>query len=108
MARVGVEGTGTFWAGLARFVRAYGLAVVEVARFEDKAAGMKYFVKALEIRPDIELTEALATKSVKAAFDEAGKGGTSGDGSAAAAVAEKGAEKPDKETKGKELEEMEG
>ena len=30
--RVGVEGTGTFGAGLTRFVRAYGLAVVEVAR----------------------------------------------------------------------------
>jgi transposase len=30
--QVGVEGTGTFGAGLARFVRAYGLAVVEVAR----------------------------------------------------------------------------
>ena len=30
--RFGVEGTGTFGAGLARFVRAYGLAVVEVAR----------------------------------------------------------------------------
>jgi transposase len=30
--RVGVQGTGTFGAGLARFVRAYGLAVVEVAR----------------------------------------------------------------------------
>ena len=29
---VGVEGTGTYGAGLARFVRAYGLAVVEVAR----------------------------------------------------------------------------
>jgi transposase len=32
VARVGVEGTGTFGAGLARFVRAYGLPVVEVAR----------------------------------------------------------------------------
>jgi transposase len=32
VARVGVEGTGTFGAGLARFVRAYGLLVVEVAR----------------------------------------------------------------------------
>jgi len=32
VARVGVEGTGTFGAGLARFVRAYGLQVVEVAR----------------------------------------------------------------------------
>ena len=30
--RVGVEGTGTFGAGLTRFVPAYGLAVVEVAR----------------------------------------------------------------------------
>jgi transposase len=29
---VGVEGTGTYGAGLARFVRAYGLQVVEVAR----------------------------------------------------------------------------
>ena len=32
MERVGVEGTGTFGAGLTRFVPAYGLAVVEVAR----------------------------------------------------------------------------
>jgi transposase len=32
VARVGVEGTGTFGAGLARFARAYGLQVVEVAR----------------------------------------------------------------------------
>jgi transposase len=30
--RVGVEGTGTDGAGLTRFVRAYGLEVVEVAR----------------------------------------------------------------------------
>ena len=30
--RVGVEGTGTYGAGLARFVRAYGLQVVEVDR----------------------------------------------------------------------------
>jgi transposase len=30
--RVGVEGTGTYGAGLARFVRAYGLQVVEVNR----------------------------------------------------------------------------
>jgi transposase len=30
--RVGIEGTGTYGAGLARFVRAYGLPVVEVAR----------------------------------------------------------------------------
>ena len=32
MERVGVEGTGTLGAGLTRLVRAYGLAVVEVAR----------------------------------------------------------------------------
>jgi transposase len=32
VARVGVEGTGTFGAGLARFARAHGLQVVEVAR----------------------------------------------------------------------------
>jgi transposase len=30
--RVGVEGTGTYGAGLTRFVRAYGLQVVEVNR----------------------------------------------------------------------------
>jgi transposase len=30
--RVGIEGTGTYGAGLARFVRAYGLEVVEVDR----------------------------------------------------------------------------
>jgi transposase len=30
--RIGVEGTGTYGAGLARFVRAYGLEVVEVNR----------------------------------------------------------------------------
>ena len=32
VARVGVEGTGTYGAGLARFVRAYGLEAVEVNR----------------------------------------------------------------------------
>ena len=32
VARIGVEGTGTYGAGLARFVRAYGLEVVEVDR----------------------------------------------------------------------------
>ncbi len=32
VARVGVEGTGTFGAGLARFARAYGLQVLEVDR----------------------------------------------------------------------------
>jgi transposase len=32
VARIGVEGTGTFGAGLARFARAYGLQVIEVDR----------------------------------------------------------------------------
>ena len=32
MERIGVEGTGTYGAGLARFARAYGLQVVEVNR----------------------------------------------------------------------------
>jgi transposase len=32
VARIGVEGTGTYGAGLARFARAYGLQVVEVNR----------------------------------------------------------------------------
>jgi transposase len=30
--RIGVEGTGTYGAGLARFARAYGLQVLEVDR----------------------------------------------------------------------------
>jgi transposase len=32
VAKIGIEGTGTYGAGLARFVRAYGLEVVEVDR----------------------------------------------------------------------------
>jgi transposase len=32
VARIGIEGTGTFGAGLARFARAYGLQVLEVDR----------------------------------------------------------------------------
>ena len=32
VARIGVEGTGTYGAGLARFARAYGLQVLEVDR----------------------------------------------------------------------------
>ena len=36
VAKIGIEGTGTYGAGLARFVRAYGLEVVEV---DDPTAG---------------------------------------------------------------------
>jgi transposase len=32
VARIGIEGTGTYGAGLTRFARAYGLQVVEVDR----------------------------------------------------------------------------
>jgi transposase len=32
LARIGIEGTGTYGAGLARFARAYGLQVLEVDR----------------------------------------------------------------------------
>ena len=48
------------------------LGVLYVDGYEDKKTAVTHFRKALEIRPDIELTEALATKSVKAAFEEAG------------------------------------
>jgi hypothetical protein len=75
------------------------LGVLYVDGYEDKAAGVKYFVKALKIRPDIEVTEALATKSVKAAFEEASHD-TSGGDSGETAVAEKSEKpaKPDKAT----------
>jgi transposase len=36
VAKVGIEGTGTYGAGLARFVRDYGLEVVEVDRPDRK------------------------------------------------------------------------
>jgi hypothetical protein len=47
------------------------LGVVYVDGLEDNAGGIAYFVKALKIRPDIEVTQALATKTVKSAFDQA-------------------------------------
>ena len=47
------------------------LGVVYVDGLEDRATGVKYFVKALKIRPDIELSRALATTTVKSAFEEA-------------------------------------
>ena len=39
--RVGIEGTGTYGAGLARFARAYGLQVVEVNRPDRSLRGDK-------------------------------------------------------------------
>ncbi len=62
------------------------LGVLYVDGFEDNPGGIAYFVKALKIRPDIEVSQALATKSVKSAFDEArGQAGAAASGEAAPA-----------------------
>jgi hypothetical protein len=54
------------------------LGVLYVDGFEDRKAGVKYFAKALKIRPDIQVSDALSTKTVKSAFQEAsGEGGGS-------------------------------
>ena len=64
------------------------LGVLYVDGFEDNPGGIAYFVKALKIRPDIEVSQALATKTVKSAFDEAkGQAGTAASGEAAPASA---------------------
>lgn len=47
------------------------LGVLYVDGFEDNPGGIAYFVKALKIRPDIEVSQSLATKTVKSAFEEA-------------------------------------
>jgi hypothetical protein len=47
------------------------LGALYVDGFEDRKAGIGYFQKALQLKPDIEVTEALLTKSVEAAFDQA-------------------------------------
>ena len=61
------------------------LGVVYVDGIEDRPSGIRYFVKALKIRPDIEVTQSLATKTVKSAFEEAkGKGAASEDDTAVA------------------------
>src|SRR6185295_7783257 len=62
------------------------LGVLYVDGLEDRKTGVKYFEKALKIRPDIQVSEALATKTVKSAFDEA-SGGGGGGGEASEAVA---------------------
>ena len=49
------------------------LGVLYVDGLDNRAVGVKYFVKALKIRPDIELRSNMATKTVSAAFAEAGQ-----------------------------------
>lgn len=86
------------------------LGVLYVDGLEERDAGVRYFVKALKIRPDIEVTQVLATKTVKSAFEEAkGEAGGSGGGEAAtvAASASKAdkAEKAEKSSASEEPEE---
>jgi hypothetical protein len=80
------------------------LGVLFVDGFEDRKAGVRYFSKALKIRPDITVTEALATKTVKSAFDEAGghEAGASGEAVAQKEGSEDASENPAKEAKEKE------
>jgi hypothetical protein len=49
------------------------LGVLYVDGLDNRAVGVKYFAKALKIRPDIELRSNMATKTVSAAFAEAGQ-----------------------------------
>lgn len=49
------------------------LGVLYVDGLDNRAVGMKYFGKALKIRPDIEVRSNMATKTVMAAFTEAGQ-----------------------------------
>ena len=59
------------------------LGVLYVDGLENRAVGVKYFAKALKIRPDIEVRSNMATKTVMSAFTEAGQ-----EASAATATAE--------------------
>ncbi|HET6147130.1 MAG TPA: hypothetical protein VFH68_06325 [Polyangia bacterium] len=49
------------------------LGVLYVDGLDKRAAGVKYFSKALKIRPDIEVRSNMATKTVMSAFTEAGQ-----------------------------------
>jgi hypothetical protein len=49
------------------------LGVLYVDGLENRAVGVKYFSKALKIRPDIEVRSNMATKTVMSAFTEAGQ-----------------------------------
>ena len=59
-------------AGQPMLARTYlHLGVLYVDGLEDKPTAIKYFVQALRINPDIEVTAAMVTKTVTAAFEEA-------------------------------------
>jgi len=49
------------------------IGVLYVDGLDNRALGVKYFGKALKIRPDIEVRSNMATKTVMAAFTEAGQ-----------------------------------
>ena len=49
------------------------LGVLYVDGLDNREVGVKYFGKALKIRPDIEVRSNMATKTVMAAFTEAGQ-----------------------------------
>ena len=49
------------------------LGVLYVDGLDNRSVGVKYFGKALKIRPDIEVRSNMATKTVMAAFTEAGQ-----------------------------------
>ena len=49
------------------------LGVLYVDGLENRAVGVKYFARALKIRPDIEVRSNMATKTVMSAFTEAGQ-----------------------------------
>ena len=55
------------------------LGVLFVDGLENRATGVKYFTKALKIRPDIEVRSNMATKTVMSAFTEAGQNSGGGD-----------------------------
>lgn len=59
-------------AGQPMLARTYlHLGVLYVDGLEDKATAIKYFQQALRINPGIQVTAAMATKTVTAAFEEA-------------------------------------
>ncbi len=49
------------------------IGVLYVDGLDNRAVGVKYFGKALKIRPDIEVRSNMATKTVMAAFTDAGQ-----------------------------------
>ncbi|HEX2657039.1 MAG TPA: hypothetical protein VHU40_02150, partial [Polyangia bacterium] len=66
-------------AGQPMLARTYlHLGVLYVDGLEDKASAIKYFQQALRINPDIQVTAAMATKTVTAAFEEAKTSAPSG------------------------------